>query len=301
MTTKQLWWLLPLACLGACTNGANHEKYAAAADSAATTSAAAPAQQSLSLNSADRKIIHTADMTCKVINVMNAVNTLEHTVTAAGGAVEESRLSNAVTDNKTVYYKPDSLKQVQTYTTTATLTLRIPVAAFDSIVRSIPGMVSFIDSRTLKRTDVTATYMGNNATIHTGTKVYSKQKAVQLARKPEDLIKVQEYEDENSRNFIDHKVAQMELQDAIDYATFTIALTQPQQVFSQVIVNPDYMSTVPFGTRAMLALSNGWDVFKEITIAIFNIWPFLLSLALIVPLYKAIRRRFFPSVTRQAQ
>ena len=53
MTTKQLWWLLPLACLAACSNGAKHE-YKAKTDSAATAATITDSTQALPLNSPER-------------------------------------------------------------------------------------------------------------------------------------------------------------------------------------------------------------------------------------------------------
>lgn len=291
MTTKQLWWLLPLACLAACDNAANHEKYIQANSAAQVQDSLMPAAV-LPLNSPDRKIIRTADLNCKVDNVMSAVNTIEHSVTAMGGSIADSRMSNTDGGTTTIYYKPDSLKELHTYTTAAQLTLRVPTIYLDSLVHSIPSLVSFIDSRTLTQTDVTARYIGNNAIINTGTKVYSEKKAAQLAKKTEDLVKVQQYEDDNSQKLIERKVSQMELQDAVSYATVTVALSQPQQVYSRIIVNPLYGSTPPLGTRMKLALSDGWSGVQYILIALATVWPLLAIAGAALLVVWRVKKRF---------
>ena len=271
MSTKKLWWLLPLACLAACSNGANHEQNDRQnAESVTTDSVAMP------LNSPERKIIHTADFRCEVANVLTAVDTLERAVTSAGGVVQESRVENNTDMAKEVYYKSDSLKKMHTYTTTAMLTLRVPVAALDSVVHSIPAMVSFIDSRTLKQSDVTADYTANKLQIETGTKVYTAEKATKLAKKAEDLVAVQQYEDENTAQYINRKIEHMRLLDEVNYATLTIALAQPPQVYVQVVSNPDFITAVPFTTQLGEAVREGVTMLEGLFVGLVTIWPFIL-------------------------
>ncbi len=296
MTTKQLWWLLPLACLAACSNGAKHE-YEAKTDSAAPAAAIADSTQALPLNAPERKYIRKADLTCKVSNVMNTVSALEHTVTSLGGMIQESKVYNNTGEVKTIYYKPDSLKEVHPYTTAASLTLKVPTTMLDSVVRSIPAITTFIDTRTLSQTDVTARYAGNEELIKTGTKAYAKEKAVALSKKPDDLIKVQEYEDNNLQQYIDRKVQQAEMKDDVSYATITIALSQPQQVYTQVVVDPEYASRVPFGTRIIHALADSADVLGACLVGLVTILPVLLILFLVVLIFRRSYKKLyrFPS------
>lgn len=293
MTTKQLWWLLPLACLAACNNGANHTEYVKGAptDSAVSVAAITDSTQALPLNSPDRKYIRTADLTCKVSSVMNTVGTLEHTVTSLGGMVQESKVYNTTGEVKTIYYKPDSLKEVHTYNTAASLTLKVPARLLDSVVRSIPAITTFIDSRTLAQTDVTARYAGNQELIETNTKAYAKEKAVALSKKPDDLIKVQEYEDDNLRQYVERKIQQAEMTDDVSYATITIALSQPQQVYTQVVVDPDYAARVPFGSRMLHALSASVDMLGSFLVGLVEFLPVLLFLALLALVVKKLYRR----------
>lgn len=285
MTSKRLWWLLPLACLAACSNGANHEKRYSSPTALADTTEVMP------LDAPERKIIRSADFNCKVANVLTTVNGLEQIVHSAGGIIEESKMENTTDAAGKVYYKPDSLKQYHTYTTTATLTLRIPVAKLDSVVHSIPAMVMFIDSRTLRQSDVTADYTGNQLREGTGTKIYTAAKAVKLAKKAEDLVAVQQYEDENAARMIDNKVAHMQLLDQVSYSTLTIALYQAPQVYVQVVANPDYVTAIPFTLRLSQSLHNGWDILQDISIELLSIWPLWLIVTGIIVWYKKRRHR----------
>ena len=276
MKTIKLCWLLPLACLTACGNAGNHEKYLAKQESGTQSVTTDSLENASALGSPDRKIIRTADFTCKVQNVLNTVNELEGIVTAAGGIVQESQVANTAGEVKILQYKPDSLRRAQAYTTTATLTLRVPSARLDSLVRRIPALAVFMDSRTLRQTDVTARSIGNELKTATGTKVYTPQKGVQLARKTEDLVRLQEYEDGKQEKLIDRKVENMLLMDDVRYATITVVLSQAEQVFIQTVIDPEYATREPFATRFMLGINSGWQGVLALFIAIATTWPLIL-------------------------
>lgn len=289
MSPKSLVWLLPLACLIACNKASNHERYAVKADSAETLTA--DTSGGSALDAPDRKIIRTADFNCKVQNVMTAVNSLEHIVKSVGGIVQESRVENSAGITSSVYYKPDSLKEFNMYTSTAFLTLRVPVAQLDSVVQSIPAMVSFIDSRALKQSDVTAHFLGNELHKNIGTKVYTPSKAVGLAKKQEDLIAVQEYEDANTSRLIERKVENLQLLDQANYATITVALAQPPQIFTQVIVDPSSVSRVPFFIDLGASFSSGWVGVKSVFLSLVTLWPLFLLVGVSLLMYRRYRRR----------
>ena len=188
MSAKKLLLLLPVLSLMACANGDRGTRYAATANSTSvqseegSTSPAVPAANTSAIIPG-HKIIRTADLQCKVPNVFNATTRLEQLVRSVGGIVQESQLSNRNTEIKTAYYKPDSLKQLQTYTTTSFITLRVPYMYLDSVVNAIPAMANFIDSRTLKQSDVTYQYLANELKNQSGDNTQTTAQALQLAKK----------------------------------------------------------------------------------------------------------------------
>jgi len=131
MSHKKIWAILPLALLCACSS-----KYSGSADStpaptakANNTVSADSVNFSTDITSPSRKIIRTAYFHCRVDNVYTATSKLEDMVKATGGIVQESKMETTMGEQKTLNYKPDSLKHVQVYQTTSNLTLRVPVAA----------------------------------------------------------------------------------------------------------------------------------------------------------------------------
>jgi hypothetical protein len=292
MSLKKLFWLIPVVLFTACQN-AERNPFAKAgsadvvmhADSTTLDAAGQP------LTSPERKVIHTADFKCKVKNVFIATNQLESMVKSAGGMVQDSHVENSSTQVKTDYYTPDSLRQTQTYIATAMLTLRVPVTKADSVIQAIPGMVSFMEHRTLKQSDVTFQYLGNELKNDVGEDNGAATPAMAQARKKADPLEVQKYNDNRQEKSISRTMENMQLQDAINYTTITVDLSQPEQVFTQIIVNPEYVSATPFLLQCKAALYNGWTFVRGLVIVLMNLWPVLLIAGAIWIIYRNIKKR----------
>ena len=291
MYIKKLLWLVPLFAAAACSNGgANREYNKATADSSATVSAAAPAIATVPPNPAEHKIKRTADFHCKVQNVFSAVTTLEQLVKANSGSVQESHIENSNSEIKTAYYKPDSLRQTQTYTTTALLTLKVPSERLDSIINAIPRLTTFLESRTLTQSDVTYQYMANELKGESNTS-HTTAAALRLARKSKDAIDAGQYEIGQRDQQIDRKIANLQLADDVVYATVTVAFSQPEQVFVQTIVNPEHVTRIPFYARCQAAINSGSGLISAITIALIRVWPLLLLSAAAWIIFHKMRGR----------
>ena len=296
MSLKKLFWIVPALALAACGNGSidkettRSDAPAAPAETAAPDSSAIHSRN-IPLTAPERKVIHTADFHCQVQNVFAATTPLEQLVRSVGGVVQESTIGNSGSAVKTVYYKPDSLRQAQTYTTTALLTLRVPSLYVDSIINAIPDMVSFIDSRKLKQNDVTWAYLANELKSQVGDTKGASAQALKLAKKSKEPIEVEEYEDERKEQKIDRKIGNLQMLDVASFATITVAFSQPEQVYIQTVVNPEHFTQTPFSLQCTAALNNGWDVVRTVAIALINLWPLLLLAIAVLAVYRNVLRR----------
>lgn len=226
------------------------------------------------INSPSRKRVRTAAITCRVDNVITAVTTLEHAVNNVHGIISESVITNEEGRTEELPYSRDSLKRVKLYTPSASLTLRVPVAGLDSVVNILTKMAVFIENRTLKEEDKTLRYLSNalknKAQEASATAVPAKKGT------PLDVV---EYKDARTETEIDRKVANLEILDEVNYATFTVQLFQPQQADIQVVVNPDRITRPGFGTEVGDSLYNGVDFFRNFILVLLHLWPFLLIAA----------------------
>ncbi len=298
MSPKKLFWILPALALAACSNGSMDKETAksnapAPAETAASDSTTSYTRN-IPLNAPQRKVIHTADFHCKVQNVFAATTHLEQLVRSVGGIVQESTIDNSGSTVNTAYYKPDSLHQTQTYTTTALLTLRVPSLYVDSVINAIPGMVSFIDSRKLKQNDVTWLYLANELKSQVGDTKGASEQALKLAKKSKEPIEVEEYEDEKKEQKIDRKIGNLQMMDEVSFATITVAFSQPEQVYMQTIVNPEHFTQTPFALQCTVALNNGWDVVRAVAAALINLWPLELLVIAVWVVYRRMTPRRVP-------
>lgn len=234
------------------------------------------------LNSPSRKRVRTAEVRCRVSNVFNAASTLEQAVNGMKGVVVESSMQNTFGLMREVPYNTDSLKRIQLYTPTARLTLRIPAAGLDSVVRTLTSMASFIDQRTLKEQDKTLDYLAN------ALKNKDSGKAGVRAGEHDSELDVAAYKDAKKDLAIDRKIANLAILDEANYATLSVELFQPEQADIQVIVNPDQITRAGFGTELLTALAGGVDIVRAILLFLLQIWPFILLVAAGWVLYKKV-------------
>ena len=217
-----------------------------------------------SLTSPERTLIKTADFKCRVDNVLAAARQMEMLTKKLGGLITESRLENNWSNSEQVYYKPDSLKVVQTYAPVAYLTLRVPDETLDSVVNSLSSMSGFIEVRTLKQEDATLQFLGNSL----------KNQFAQTAEKAKGG-KAEEvaYNDIRQEQYIERKIQSLQLKERVNYSTVSVELYQPLLTQTQVIFNPDHAKAIPYADQLTNALDRGWHLLKMLTLAIVLLWP----------------------------
>jgi hypothetical protein len=295
---------LPLGILvfaASCHNAGDRNAYrtsdlseAPTADSA-MVSAPAPSNMSgeklIPLNDESRKIIKTADLRCRVTDVLSATTHVELLAQSTGGQISDSRLENNAEEVRSLPYKPDSLRQVESYTTTAHLTLRIPVSRLDTVLSDIAANAAFINNRSLHLDDVTLRYLSNKLKNEAMATNGADQHALTLARRSKDAVFSGEYTDERNETRIDRRIENMQLTDQVTYATLTLDLYQPQRISATIIPNIEYLMKPTLAQQIGIALNNGWLLLRAIFIGLLQIWPLLLLLIAGLIFYRARRAK----------
>ncbi|WP_276134044.1 DUF4349 domain-containing protein [Polluticoccus soli] len=250
-------FLLLTACNA--SNTSLEKDYAAAADS---TSFAGDASQ---INSSSRKIARTADLRCRVRNVQEATLELETKVQQLGGLAAQSTIENQSTEQRMLNYKPDSLKQVTSYTPVAHLVLRVPERHLDSLLRLLPRMSEFTDYRNITQDDKTLAYLANAL----------KNEALRPAQLKAKIADT----GANTLESVDRRIQNLQILDEVHYATVSVELIQPMQIYTTTVVNTDYMTTEPFGSQLANSLSKGWLLVQSLVVALVAAWPLWLIVA----------------------
>lgn len=279
MKTKLLV-ILPVTVVvlfSACNNGTRPDSSLASAEQAAATDttgvstlgAVAP------LNDPSRKIIRTAALRCRVKDVLSATTAIEQDVRAAGGVVMQSDTRNDATGMQRLPYGNDSLIQVQSYTTTAALTLKIPVAQLDTVLNAIAGSAAFIDNRQLKLDDVSLQYLTNQLKEKAARKTDNNRPS-ELARRTADVIVGNEYADEKNEASIERSVANLNIREQVTYATLQLELYQPERVDRLMIPDTGELMKAPFGLQLRNSFAGGWTLFLDLMLLLVRLWPLLL-------------------------
>lgn len=279
---KLVWLLLPAALMASCAN--NAESYVPSADSVVMSSNLSD------INSSSRKIIHTADIRCRVGDVYKSVDTLERMVNELGGMIAESTMENTTASFHAVRYSADSLKQVTGYTTTAHLTLRIPNFFLDTVIRKVPMLATFIDTRTIQRQDVTLKYlanaMKNQAAGIAAPAIADKKnggvKENKVVSSPQALA---------NDTVINRRIENLQMLDDVNYATLKVDLYQPEKVDVQIVADTNRAASIPFGSRILLALGDGWQMMKGLVIVLLTAWPLWLLVGLVLYALSIMRKR----------
>ena len=230
----------------------------------------------LSLNAPARKIIKTADLRCRVEDVYTATTRIERMANAIGGQIANSKLENVTEESRTLPYKTDSLQQVESFTTTAQLTLRIPVNALDTILADIAGDAAFINNRSLHLDDATLRYLSNKLKQEAMAAHDATGRSGALAKRTGDAIVSGIYTDDHNEASIDRRIGNMQLVDQAAYATLTVELYQPPRISRSIMPDMEALMKPTMGQQAALALNNGWQLLRGLLIALLTVWPLLL-------------------------
>jgi hypothetical protein len=272
--------IIPLACilLFAACNSADMEQYLSGADSTQL------AHDISSLQSPSRKIVKQATLKCRTTNIMNTVASLEKTTLSLGGLVSVSEMNNQVVQQKTLRHTTDSLKEVNIYSTTAMLELRVPTEHLDSMLRTLPAIVDFTEYRNIRQEDLTYAYLSNALKNEAVTKDDSHHHGVAKAETKTEHAAA-------ANTVIDRRLQNLQILDDINYTKILIELTQPNQVYTAIIPDPNYAVSEPFLGKLQYNISLGWDMILNVLVAFVALWPFLVIGAGLWWLFKIKRRK----------
>ena len=278
--------LLSVILFSACNYSGREEKSSNSSNSVNLNEIAETRFGLDSLLSPKRKIIHTADISCRVDDVLKVTTILEERTRELSGIVAASSMRNQELSRQELPYSRDSIQEVMSYQRSATLVLRIPAGRRDSLVNMLPGLATFIDTRRLLHTDATLSYVsnylkstGNAAIVSTSLKKAAKAKDFDLAVARSD-------------KGIDQQIDNYRIDDAANYSTVTLELYQPVQTFRSVTVNSSAAAKVPFGAGFTSSLDNGWYMFQRFINFLVAFWPLWLLIGVILALRNFLKRKF---------
>lgn len=247
--------------------GCNQEKkdYASTSEVVALDSAATSEE-------AAAKIIKTADMRFRVKDVQNTKEQLSKTINAEGGTIAEFSIQSSIQETDKVKQSVDSLKEITSYRTEGYLVAKVPSEKLDEFTNTVTKMAVFVNSASLKMDDQSIDYLSNK--LKAQNRVEAINRINKVATKKSANVESSLYIKDD---LIDKKIQNIQIDDRVKYSTITLNFYQDNTVSTLIVANDNLYDYRPsFGNRLWLSVVNGWTIFKEIILAITNLWLVIL-------------------------
>jgi len=229
-------------------------------------------RESAADSTAAEKIIKTADMRFRVKDVQQTKEQLSKTIKAEGGTVAEFSIESAIQGTDKLKQSTDSLKEITSYRTQGYLVAKVPSERLDEFTNKIAKMAVFVDQQSMKMDDQGIVYLANK--LKAQNRVDAIEKINKIASKKSVNVESSLYIKDD---YVDKKIENMQIDSRVKFSTITLNFYQDNTVKTMVVANDNLYDYRPaFINRLWLAIVNGWTIFKEIILAIANLWLLIL-------------------------
>jgi hypothetical protein len=262
---------LVLCVIAVAVFGCNSEKRSYG-ESSDTISKSLTGQDSL----LTEKIIKVADMKFRVKDVQNTKEAVSKTIEAEGGSVVEFSMNSVVQETEKVKYSADSLMELTSYRTEGFMIARVPSNKLDEFTNKMAKLAVFIDSQSMKVEDQSVMYLANK--LKNQNKVEAVDQLNKHATKKSNNVETALHLKDD---YVDHKIANLLIDQQVQYSTITLSFYQDNTVKQMIVSNDHLYDYKPdFFKRLVLSFVSGWVVFKELLLFIISIWVWIaISLA----------------------
>lgn len=242
-----------------------------------------------------RRFVRTGDLRFRTDDVVKSSFAIEALVARHGGYVASTHLATEVQSRYNTPISADSLLETTRYTVVNRLTVRVPSAELDTTLKSLIGLVDFLDHRTLAATDVRIALLRDKLTRGRLAK-HDKRLSEAIDEKDaklketvtaeERLIDRQQQADEATLN-------SLELEDRIAFSTLTLDIYQREKMRRELLPNEQNIEAYEpgFFSKAAEALKTGWEVLKDIALTLLRSWSVVLLVIVAFVLYRKVVRR----------
>jgi hypothetical protein len=297
-----LYFAIIISIFSACSSSHKEQAESDMVSSAtADTTVAKPANETFdlthrsNLEKTGRKFIRTADVKCKVKNVREATNQIEDLTARYGGFITQSNLQTQTSYINTSAISADSTLETKAYTVTNEITLRVPNAQMDSLLRGLNQLVDFLDYRVIRAEDATLTLLASQQQ-QKRLQDYEKRATQTIDRQGRKLSETMNAEDdllEKQRAMDEAQLQQQSLDDRVAYSTVQLQMYQRETFFREIIANPanvdEYRPNLV--VRLWESLVDGWYILEEVIVFFARLW-FLWALIITgVILYRRYGRK----------
>lgn len=228
----------------------------------------------------EAKIIKTADMKFRVKDVQSTKEKLSAILKAEGGTIAEFTISSNIQNTEKVKYAADSLLELTSYRTEGVIIAKVPSEKLDDFTNKVARMAVFVDNQSMKFDDQSLSYLTNELKSINRAEAVATIKEQQKKQKTAPASKSVDRQLALKDEYVDRKMQNIAIDSRVEYSDVSLNFYQDNTV-KQLIVGNDNLSDYkpPFFQRLVLNLQNGWFLFKELILILFNMWSILLLIA----------------------
>lgn len=277
-------------------------QYAWSADAKAeagnTESTAEPVSSSAAVetnNNNGRKFVRTADLKFKAKSVINATYGIEDIAARHGGFVTYTNLSSHIDNVNTTAVSADSSLETTYFTVVNAMTIRVPNIKLDTTLKEIAKHIDYLDYRVIKADDVALQMLSNDLTQKRSAKtekrltdaIDNRGKKLNETVASEEILANKQEQADNA------KIANMVLNDQINYSTITLSIYQRQDIKRELISNHKNIRAYEsgFGQKILDSLISGWHILEVVILFLLNLWGLFLGVIAAFFLYRFVSGR----------
>ncbi|HKC66782.1 MAG TPA: DUF4349 domain-containing protein [Bacteroidia bacterium] len=245
-------------------------------------------------NDTTHKFIRTADVKCRVKNVIKSTVVIEDFVIKQNGFVTLSNLTQDVSRHTLIPVTQDSSLETTYYIAKNDLIIRVPNTKLDTFLKQVATQIEFLDYRIIKANDVGLQLLENKITEQRIKKHEERltkaiddkgKKLIETSLAEENVLSKQEQAD-------NAMLSNLSLNDQINYSTVNIQLYQKETIKRELVENEKNTKAYEPGLwqKTTEALVSGWYIFEAILLFLVNAWAFLLILLIAYILYRRYKK-----------
>ena len=301
MTTKQFLIAIGLVLfIGGCAEKSKEsassadyssEPVASEAKASATEAISSSAAVETNKNS-DRKFVRTAELRFKVKNVIKATYRIEDIASQHGGFVTYTNLNSTIDNVNTTKISADSSLETTYFTVLNSMTIRVPNTKLDTTLKDIAKHIDYLDYRIIKADDVALQILSNDLTQKRSTKtekrladaIDTRGKKLNETVHSEEILSNKQEQSDNA------KIANLSLNDRINFSTITLSIYQRQEIKRELISNHQNIKAYEpsFGKKIIESLTSGWEILEVVILFLLNLWGLILAAVLVFLLYRYV-------------
>jgi hypothetical protein len=216
------------------------------------------------------KLIKTADLHFKVKNVQQTGENISALTKQYNGMVMHHNMTSSELQSNDVRISNDSVMRVSSFNTTADMTVKIPSEKIEQFLNTVSHMGIYVNERKMDIEDKSLDYLASQLKFNSRKELVSQQKTGRVVFKdPNSVLDLKD-------GLVDEQINNKMIDDQVKYSVISLSFYQSNTISKEIIANDDTSDyNLPFLTRAGMALTNGWYMFKELIIAGLNIWVLL--------------------------